>query len=391
MSRLAIFWFAAAVASGLAIAGDRLLAGAWPVSPLYLIPLALAGRGLAFLRGSPPEEQRGSGEPLFQRIVESAPTAVIVVDRQGNISLVNSQAENLFGYGRLDLLGQPMEMLVPERYRVEHLHHRSHFFEVPAARSMGAGRDLFCLRKDGREVAVEIGLNPLETESGPLVLASIIDITQRKKAEQRLRDSLREKELLLQEIHHRVKNNLAVISSMFFLQTGTTDNPEAIAILRDCRERVRSMALVHERLYKAEDLASVDFGDYAAELARQLQVQYALEPGQVRMNIDCSSVRLGIDKAIPCGLILTELLSNALRHAFPAGRNGTIDLGLEVVDGSMTLRVADDGVGMPPDKVLVEKKSLGMRLLRSLAQQVAAQLEIDGKEPGTRVRLTLEV
>jgi two-component sensor histidine kinase len=283
-----------------------------------------------------------------------------------------------------------MEMLVPPRYRSAHEGHRLGFFQAPAVRSMGAGRDLYGLRRDGTEVAVEIGLNPLETEDGTLVLASIIDITERKKAEDRLRRSLQEKDLLLKEIHHRVKNNLAVIGSLFYLQTSTTDNPETIAILTDCRERVRSMALVHERLYRSDDLASVDMADYTAELARQLHGQYALHPERIRLDLECDPTSLGIDKAIPCGLILTELLSNAFKHAFPDGREGVVAVRLRNRDGQVLLKVTDDGVGLPPEEEMLKKQSLGTRLVRSLTGQVGARLEIDQRRPGTEIRLSLE-
>jgi len=256
---------------------------------------------------------------------------------------------------------------------------------------MGAGRDLFALRADGSEVPVEIGLNPISTDEGPMVLASIIDITERLLAARRLMDSLREKELLLKEIHHRVKNNLAVIGSLLYLRSGAMRDEDSRRILDECRERVRSMALVHERLYQSEDLSEVDFGEYAAELANEMLRNSSAARSDVRLVLDIDPTPLGIDRAIPCGLILTELISNALKHAFPDGRSGTLRVELgKGASGGLDLVVADDGVGLPESDVSDDDGTLGLRLVRSLARQLDAEITILRRRPGTEVRLCLE-
>jgi PAS domain S-box-containing protein len=335
--------------------------------------------------------ERTRGDERFRLVVEAAPSAMLMVDEAGVMTLVNRQAEQLFGYPRNELLGRPVEMLIPERFRTAHPGHREGFFQKPATRPMGAGRDLFGLRSDGREVPIEIGLNPIHTEDGPSVLASIIDITERKMTAERLMNSLREKEVMLREIHHRVKNNLAVIGSLFYLQSTTTQDEQALRVLKECQERVRSMALVHERLYRSEDLASVDFGEYAEELANQLLRNSAPAAATIRLRLDLDNVPLGIDRAIPCGLILTELISNALKHAFPDGRSGEIRVALRRIDSDgLVLSVADDGVGLPDEVTLQTRRSLGMRLVESLARQVDGELERIRRDPGTEMRLTLE-
>src|SRR5262249_11386725 len=153
-------------------------------------------------------------EERFRQVVEFAPNAKVMVDAAGKIVLVNAMTEKVFGYRRDELLGQPVEVLVPERFWSRHAVDRDNFFRNPQVRAMGAGRDLSGLRRDGSEIPVEIGLNPIRTEEGLFVLAVIVDISERRRAEERkrveegLQASLSEKEVLLQEIHHRVKNNL---------------------------------------------------------------------------------------------------------------------------------------------------------------------------------------
>ncbi|HJV91891.1 MAG TPA: PAS domain S-box protein, partial [Azonexus sp.] len=167
-----------------------------------------SGQGFMVLAAIVDITERKRLEERFQRVVEYAPSAMIMIDRGGRIVLVNAQTEQLFQYQRSALIGQAVEILVPERLRGEHEHFRRGFFDVPQPRPMGAGRDLFGRRSDGSEFPVEIGLNPIDTEEGVMVLATIVDITERQRAQQKLESALQEKTILLNEVHHRVKNNL---------------------------------------------------------------------------------------------------------------------------------------------------------------------------------------
>jgi len=356
------------------------------------VPLETAGGHFVGYIGSAIDITiRKEAEEHFRLVVEAAPSALLMVDEHGVMTLVNSQTEQLFGYSRAELLGQPVEMLVPERFWALHPRHREGFFQTPTTRAMGAGRDLFGLCKDGREVPIEIGLNPLRTEAGPLVLASIIDITERAQAAQRLMNSLQEKEVLLREIHHRVKNNLSVINSLLYLQSSTTQDEQTLRMLQNCRDRVYSMALVHERLYRSEDLASVDFAEYTEELTNQLFRNHVLSADTIQLKLEVEKIPLDIDRAIPCGLILNELISNALKHAFPNGRSGEIRVSLQrTKNGGLILSVADNGVGLPDEATLQTRRSLGMRLVHSLATQLDTQIEFLHRDPGTEVRWRLE-
>ncbi|MEI6653991.1 MAG: sensor histidine kinase, partial [Verrucomicrobiota bacterium] len=187
----------------------------------------------------------------------------------------------------------------------------------------------------------------------------------------------------LKEIHHRVKNNLQIISSLLRLQSGQVDHSATKAVLQDMQNRVRSMALIHEHLYRSENLASVDLSNYIKSLCQQLFRTLLATPDAVQLHLNILSVSLDIDQAIPCGLLVNELVSNALEHAFPPGRHGELWVELRAVaDGQgCRLRVADNGAGLPPDFALDHLTSLGLKLARDLARQLGGQLEI-GPGPG---------
>ena len=197
---------------------------------------------------------------LFRAAVEASPNAMLLVDASGAIVMANSNAERVFGHAQGALLAMSVDALVPEAVRPRHAALRATYDAAPVARPMGAGRDLFGVRADGSQVPIEIGLNPVTTPDGAFVLASIIDITQRKRGEDLLRASLEEKETLLREVHHRVKNNLQVVSSMLSLQTSQVTDAAARAMFEECQTRVRTMAMIHESLYATGNLASLEDG-----------------------------------------------------------------------------------------------------------------------------------
>jgi two-component sensor histidine kinase len=204
------------------------------------------------------------------------------------------------------------------------------------------------------------------------------EIAERKQAEERIQVSLQEKEILLKEIHHRVKNNLQVISSLLYLQSKEIEDQETLEMFLESQHRVRSMALVHERLYRTEDLARVDGAEYIRDLAGYLYRSYSTAAGLVKLTVKVDDVSLGIDTAVPCGLIINELVSNSLKHAFADGREGhvLVELGLDS-QGVYTLIISDDGVGLPEGLDFRNTRSLGLRLVNTLVEQLGGTIELE--------------
>ncbi|MBM4241785.1 MAG: hypothetical protein FJ150_09025 [Euryarchaeota archaeon] len=213
------------------------------------------------------------------------------------------------------------------------------------------------------------------------------EINERKEAEKRLKILLDEKELLVKEIHHRVKNNLMVISSLLNLQSRYIKDKEALGIFKESQSRAKSMALIHERLYQSTDLKRIDFGDYIRILATDLFHTYVTDPGIIKLNINVEDVMVDINTAIPLGLILNELLSNSMKHAFPEGRSGEISIDFHSHDDEFTLIVKDNGVGFPDDLDFKNTDSLGLRLVNSLTQQINGKIEMD-RTDGTKFKVT---
>lgn len=213
-----------------------------------------------------------------------------------------------------------------------------------------------------------------------------IDVTERNRAMEKLTASLKEKEVMLKEIHHRVKNNMQVISSMLRLQAGYLEDPQALELFQESQNRVKSMALIHEKLYSSQDLARIDFADYLRNLTSHLFRSYSGH-ADIALNIEVSDVRLGVDAGIPCGLIVNELVSNALKHAFPNGRPGQITVALRRKNGTYVLSVKDDGVGFPKDVDFRSTPSLGLQLVTTLVSQLDGTVELISNGAGTEFRI----
>ena len=226
----------------------------------------------------------------------------------------------------------------------------------------------------------------------PNVFGLVREAKESKQVTAQLRASEERKEALLREVHHRVKNNLAVICSLFYLQSTHTKDEESVQIFRDMEDRVHSMALVHEILYGTENLARIDFAEYAQALANDILSSHGSPRVSVRLKSELEPIIMSMDLAVPCGLILNELISNAFKHGFPNSAGGEIKVTLRSgPEGSCTLCVEDDGVGIPASLDVNIGKSLGLKLVRSLTKQIRGAFELVKIDPGTSARLQFTV
>jgi two-component sensor histidine kinase len=211
---------------------------------------------------------------------------------------------------------------------------------------------------------------------------------QRLDAEEKLKASLNEKTMLLKEIHHRVKNNLQIIVSLLNLQSRSVKDDSVLATIRESQNRVKAMALVHEKLYRAEDISHIDLSDYIRFLGTGLFQFYDARSRGIRFTLDAPDVRVDINTAIPLGLILNELISNALKYAFPKGKGGEISVSIRREEKTLTVIVRDDGIGIPPDFDWQNAPSLGLRLVNSLVDQLDGTVELD-RASGTKFTMVM--
>ena len=332
-------------------------------------------------------------EAWLQHGVESAPTAMLMVDQNGVIVAVNAETERLFGYPRDELVNRPIETLMPDQYRAGHPHLRKGYLERPKVHMMARGRDLHAQHKDGSQFPAEISLNPVQTEVGLFVLASVTDLSERKAHEAYIKAALEEKEVLLREVYHRVKNNLQVIQSLLSLRSRNLPDGLARSVMLESVQRVRAMALVHEKLYQSENLDRIFFPDYVSGLFRQLMDAYGRQApqGAVRLNQDIAAVNIGLDRAVPLGLLLTELISNCLKHGFADGRSGEVSVSLKQIGDGLRLSVADNGAGLAPGQNPLEGGSLGLTLVQSLSQQLNGKLDWRPGPDGKGLEVTLDM
>ncbi|KAF0232160.1 MAG: two-component hybrid sensor and [Desulfovibrionaceae bacterium] len=308
-----------------------------------------------------------ASEDRYRLYVDNAPSAIFIADKQGRYVDANPMASAVTGYGKSELLKLSIPDLLSESARKQG---ETIFTEVVEA---GKGMGTLPYRtKGGEERWWEVSAVKLSDDR---FLSFANDITARKRAEDAIADSLREKDVLLREIHHRVKNNLQVISSLFTLQEEGVDNPDALRILADSRGRVMSMALIHDQLYRGDEFSGIDAGKYLAELCPKLVAAYK---GQrdISVRLHVPSIRLVLDQAIPLGLIVNELMTNALKHAFKGRARGEISVTASLSDGVATLQFQDDGVGLPEGFSPDTTTSLGLQIVAVLAKQLHGEFTV---------------
>jgi len=314
-------------------------------------------------------------EAGYRELAESIGEVFYAMDNDLRYTYWNNASEHLTGIPAKKATGRSLFELFPELKgsKAEKLYR-----EVLKTRQ--PRRFVNRYQVNGRDLFFEINAYP--SKSGLSIIAK--DITERKRAEEHLKESLNEKEVLLKEVHHRVKNNMQVISSLLMLQEDLSTDGKITEMLKDSQNRISSMALIHERLYRSHNLSKVDLREYIDDLVSGLFQSYGVSEGRVALNINAENVSLGIDSAIPCGLVINELVSNSLKHAFPDDKKGEINIILRLKDGNMIeLMVGDNGIGIPKDMDIRKTHSLGLYLVTLLVEnQLNGEITLN-RERGT--------
>ena len=340
-------------------------------------------------RERPPEALLHVAEARYRALVEQIPAVTFMASLDGGLNevYVSPQIEALLGFPQEEWMRNPVLWFRQLHPDDAELWNR----EFARGCSTGGPFRAECrfIARDGNVVWVHGEARLIRDEHGrPVLLQGVaFDITESKRAEEIVKASLREKEILLKEIHHRVKNNLQITSSLLRLQAARIPVTEAQQFLRESQDRIRSMALVHEMLYRSHDLARIDFGEYARSLVQQLLRSYGVDVRRVTHTIEIEHVLLGVDEAVPCGLMINELVANSLKHAFPANRPGRVWVRMEADDRLCTLQVGDDGVGFPAETDFHETQTLGLQLVRTLTDQLEGSISL-GREGGTEFSIS---
>lgn len=305
-------------------------------------------------------------------VIENMSEGIIVLDDDNRILDMNSTALNMTGLNLNQSIGQPAAnhlsaLLAPIEDLLE-----------PSSDHAEAHMEQEVLA-EGDDRYYNLSVSPIYGMRGDLKARILLiqDITDRKHAEDRIIASLREKEVLLKEVHHRVKNNLQIISALLSLQSSYVSDDEIERVFRDSQDRIKSMALVHENLYRSKDLEKVDFDEYINQIASHLSQSYGDLAGKIDFKVNSENVYLNINTAIPCGMIINELVSNSFKHAFPDGRRGEVCIDLSPEDDGFRLVVSDNGVGIKGDQDISESKTLGFRLIDTLVRQIDGRMSLD--------------
>ncbi|MGR3178605.1 MAG: histidine kinase dimerization/phosphoacceptor domain -containing protein, partial [Candidatus Anammoxibacter sp.] len=361
----------------------------------------------------------------LHRVVEQSPSVVMITDMDGNIEYVNPKFTEITGYSSEEIIGKNPRILksgreIPEDYKL--------IWDMITLGKEWSG-DLCIRKKDGGHYWESASILPLRNPEGIITnyikvaediterkfteneliksqceleervaertedlseLNKLLqsEITERKRIEEQIKESLKEKEVLLREIHHRVKNNMQIIISLLRLKARKLQNQECVDIFTDCENRIRSMALIHEQLYKSGNLSKINLDAYIRNIIDELQMSYGISKRKIKLNINVSDISLGIDTAIPCGLVVNELISNSFKYAFPEGKEGQITISIiSPIGDAIEMIISDNGIGIPENIDFKHTKTLGLELVNGLVvNQLRGTIELN-RNRGTEFRI----
>jgi PAS domain S-box-containing protein len=324
---------------------------------------------------------------ILKRAVESISTGITIADLDGKILYTNPAEARMHGYEVGELIGKNVNIFVPEDKKTDkQLRDRekiSHWIEWQ--------REIINVRRDGSSFPVLLKSIPVKGsgEKPCYIITLCEDITERKRIEDTLRQSLDDKEVLIREINHRTKNSLAVILSLLRIQEKDLSNGDAKSYLRDIQNRIKSMTMIHDRLSRTENFSRLNFSEFIASLANHLFHSYKLDPERVSLNVSIPDIYVDVNLMMPCGLIINELVSNAFKYAFPEDKEGEVFIEIHEREGDeITLIVKDNGIGISSNLDAERNtESLGLQIVSALTNQIFGRLELL-HDDGTEFRIT---
>ena len=336
------------------------------------------------------EESLRESEAKYRSLFENAVEGVFQTTPEGRFISANPSLAKLFGY---DSPQEYMEQITDiGRQQYVQPEDRQTYKNTLEREGVIKGFEVQLINKEGNPVWASISARSVRDNKKTVLYyeGTVENINERKGVEAYMKTSLREKEILLKEIHHRVKNNLQVISSLLNMQSAHIKDPQALDMFRDSIHRIRTMAHIHETLYRSKDYGQINFCGYIDELSSQLYSSYGLAPESVTLTTSVANIFLDLNTAIPLGLIINELVSNAMKHAFPDGRKGEIMISMKTEEGCIVLSVSDNGIGFPPHIDFNNTDSLGLQLVIELTEQIVGTIKLL-KDNGTQVIITFSI
>ena len=330
------------------------------------------------------EEAVRESEEYYRMIIENSNDMIWTLDTEGRFLFFNKRSEQITGYRLEDWQGKSFAPLI---YKEDIPKVTEVFHKILSGQPQQY--EVSVIRKDGSKLILSVNSAPIYSKAKVVGTVSFgRDVTEQKEAEEQIKKSLKEKEILLGEIHHRVKNNMQVISSMLSLQSEYITEEKYRDMFQESQNRILSMSLIHENLYQSRNFAKIDLNEYINDLVNDLFRYYGIDTGNITLNINVENVYLGIDSGIPCGFIINELVTNSLKHAFPDGRKGEIYIAFSQNNENIyELFVGDNGVSIPEDLDIGNTESLGLQLVTMLVKdQLEGEIDLN-RNNGTKFRI----
>lgn len=325
-------------------------------------------------------QRLNANQKYIRLLIDSSLDMIFACDDKGKITEFNMAAQKTFGYTSQEVVGKHISILYADKEHSDQI--GDLIFQD--GNYMGEAEHV---RKNGQKFPAYISASLLKNDRGEIIGTMSIsrDITHLKEAEEQLKKSVHEKEILLKEIHHRVKNNMQVISSILKLQSEYVKDKKTVELLNECRNRISSMAFIHASLYMTKDFSNINFSEYVTNIAGNLHQSYVSSNKNILLKVNVPEVNLHIDDAIPCGLIINELLSNSFKYAFLKKKKGTVGITVKVKEENIILAIWDDGCGLPKEINYKNTESLGLQLVNSLSEQLGAKIKMESaKNKGTK-------